>query len=132
MPDFQESRHGTIRIAKQSQVRWATTDRRRLDMTTDAVLERHIERSPDVAGGKPTIIGHRITVQNVVIWHERIGLSADEIASEYDLTLSEVYAALAYYYDHRAEIDASIRADEALVQDLRRITPSKLPETLRG
>jgi len=100
-------------------------------MTTDAVLERHIERSPDVAGGKPTIIGHRITVQNVVIWHERIGLSADEIATEYDLTLSEVYAALTYYYDHRAEIDASIRADEAFVEELRRLTPSKLPEKLR-
>ena len=91
-----------------------------------------IERSPDVAGGKPTIIGHRITVQNVMIWHKRIGLSADEIASEYDLTLSEVHAALAYYYDHRAEIDASIRTDETLVEALRRVTPYKLPETLRG
>jgi uncharacterized protein (DUF433 family) len=101
-------------------------------MTTDAVLARYIERSPDVAGGKPAIIGHRITVQNIVIWHERIGLSADEIASEYGLTLSEVYAALAYYYDHRAGIDASIRADEALVNELRRMTPSKLPEKLRG
>jgi len=46
--------------------------------------------------------------------------------------LSEVYAALAYYYDHRAEIDDSIRADQAFVEELRKATPSKLPEKLRG
>ena len=83
-------------------------------------------------GGKPRIAGHRITVQNVVIWHERMGLSADEIASEYGLTLSDVYAALAYYYDHHAEIDENIRSDEAFVNELRKSTPSKLLEKLRG
>lgn len=86
----------------------------------------HIERAPGVAGGKPRIVGHRITVQDVVIWHERLGLSAVEIASEYDLALAGVYAALAYYFDHRAEIDQAIRADEAFVADLRKRTPSKL------
>lgn len=100
-------------------------------MATEIALDRHIEITPGIAGGKPHIAGHRITVQNVVIWHERMGLSADEIAAEYDLTLSEVYAALAYYYDHQAEIDESIRADEAFVEELRRVTPSKLPEKLR-
>ena len=61
-----------------------------------------------------------------------MGLSADEIASEYDLTLSEIYAALAYYYDHRAKIDQSIRDERAFVEELRQMTPSKLPEKLRG
>ena len=79
----------------------------------------HIEITPGVAGGKPRIAGHRITVQDVVVWHERLGLSADEIASEYGLSLAEVYAALAYYYDHREEIDRSARADEAFVAALR-------------
>ena len=65
-----------------------------------------------MAGGKPRIAEHRITVQDVVIWHERMGLGVDEIVAEYDLTLSEMYAALAYYYDHRAEIDEPIRADK--------------------
>ena len=107
-------------------------------MTSEAVLDRHIVGmasipvTPGVAGRKPRIAGHRITVQNIVIWHERMGLSADEIASEYDLSLSEVYAALAYYYDHRAEIDQSIRDERAFVEELRRMTPSKLPEKLRA
>lgn len=60
-----------------------------------------------------------------------MGLSADEIASEYELSLSEIYAALAHYYDHRAEIDQSIRDERAFVEELRRMTPSKLPEKLR-
>ena len=46
---------------------------------------RYIVRSPDTAGGKPRIAGRRITVQNVVIWHEQMGFSVDEIASQYDL-----------------------------------------------
>jgi len=83
-----------------------------------------------VAGGKPRIAGHRITVQNVAIWHERLGKSADEIATEYDLTLADVYAALAYYFDHRAEIDESIRTGEAFAETLRERTPSKLSRKL--
>ncbi len=101
-------------------------------MRTDAILDRHIEIAPGVAGQKPRIVGHRITVQSIVIWHEWMGLSPDEIASERDLSLSEVYAALAYYHGHRAEIDQSIRADRAFAEELRRVTPSKLPEKLRA
>ena len=40
-------------------------------------LDQHIEATPGVAGGKPRIVGHRITVQNIAIWHERMGTSAD-------------------------------------------------------
>lgn len=94
------------------------------------ILDRHIEITPGVAGGKPRIAGHRITVQNIVIWHERLGLSADEIATEYDLTLAEVYAALAYYYDRRAEIDAMIQADESSIAQLQGRTPAKLKAKL--
>ena len=78
----------------------------------------HIAISKDVAGGKPRIAGHRITVQHIVIWHERMGLSADEIASNHGLTLAEVYAALTHYNDHRQEIDKAILADESYVSEL--------------
>jgi uncharacterized protein (DUF433 family) len=92
----------------------------------------HIEITPGVVGGKPRITGHRITVQDVVVWHERLGLSADEIATEYGLSLADVYAALAYYYDHREQIDQAIRADEAFITELRKRTPSKLKARLGG
>ena len=91
----------------------------------------HIEVTPEVAGGKPHIAGRRITVQNIVIWHELMGLSPDEIAAEYDLTLAQVYAALAYYFDRRAEIDHSIAASEAFVAELRQNVPSKLQRKLQ-
>src|SRR2546427_5547902 len=91
-----------------------------------------IEATPGVAGGKPRIAGHRITVQDIVVWHERLGLSADEIATEYGLSLADVYAALAYYYDHREEIDRAIRADEEFIAELRKRTPSKLKTRLGG
>jgi len=45
-------------------------------------------------------------VQDIVIWHERMNLSADEIASSHpQASLAAIYAALAYYHDHRGEID---------------------------
>jgi len=93
-------------------------------------LDRFIETDPGIAGGKPRIAGRRITVQNVAIWHERLGKSADEICSDYDLTLAEVHAALAYYFDHREEIDRSIRQGEAVVEALRQVTPSVLAQKL--
>jgi hypothetical protein len=55
-----------------------------------------------------------------------MGRSADEIATEYDLKLADVYAALAYYFDHREEIDNSIQEGEAFAEALREQTPSKL------
>ena len=89
-------------------------------------LDQHIKITPGVAGGKPRIAGHRITVQNIVIWHEWMGYSADEIAAEYQLTLADVHAALAYYYDHQHEINKAIKESEAFVDALRQQTPSKV------
>ena len=93
-------------------------------MDTTLTLDRFIETSPGILGGKPHIAGHRISVQDIAIWHEWMGLSADEIASNQGLTLAEIYAALTYYYDHRQEIDEAILADESYVVELRKqITP---------
>lgn len=97
-----------------------------------AALDQHIEVVPGIANGKPRIAGHRITVQNIVIWHERLGLNADEIATEYDLTLGDVHAALAYYFDHQEEIDRAIRDDDSFLEELRARTPSLVQEKLRG
>lgn len=93
-------------------------------------LYGHIEITPGVAGGKPRISGHRITVQNIVVWHERMGRSADEVATEYDFGLADVYAALTYYFDHRAEVDKSIREGEAFAEALRERTSSRLSQKL--
>lgn len=94
-------------------------------------VDGHIEIDSAIAGGKPRIAGHRISVQDVVIWHDRLGRTADEISSEYGLSLGDVHAALAYYFDHREEIDRAIAESDAFAESLRQRTPSKLPARIR-
>ena len=93
-------------------------------------LDEHINISPGIAGGKPRIAGHRITVQNIVIWYDRMGISADEIATEYDLDLADIHAALAYYFDHRLEIDKAIEESESFLKSIRVKARSKLDQKI--
>jgi uncharacterized protein (DUF433 family) len=94
---------------------------------TPSVSAEHIEITPGVCGGKPRIAGHRIKVQHVVVWHERMGQSPDEIVSQHPgITLADVHAALAYYWDHREQIDADIREGQAFADKLRGGAPSIL------
>jgi uncharacterized protein (DUF433 family) len=98
----------------------------------ETIISEHIEITPDVCGGKPRIAGHRIKVQDIVIWHEEMGMSPDEILYHHpSITLADVYAALAYYHDHREEMRSQIRADEAFFQEMRVQTPSILKEKLQ-
>jgi uncharacterized protein (DUF433 family) len=85
-----------------------------------------IVSTPATLGGKPRIAGRRISVRDVAIWHERMGLTVDEIAAKYDLSPDDVQAALTYYADHRDEIEESIRTGEAFVAEMRQKHPSKL------
>ncbi|MFI5456711.1 MAG: DUF433 domain-containing protein [Isosphaerales bacterium] len=92
-------------------------------------LGDRIVSTPGVRGGKPRIAGHRITVSDVAIWHERMGMSPDEIVSEYPtITLSDVHAALAYYFDHRDEVDQEIREGKEFADKLRAGAPSIFEE----
>lgn len=96
------------------------------------VIKEHIEITPGICGGKPRIAGHRIRVQDIVIWHEQMGMSPDEILYHYpSITLSDVYAALAYYHDHREEIRQQISESEALIQEIQAQTPSILQQKLK-
>ena len=90
----------------------------------------HIEITPGICGGKPRIAGHRITVQNIVVWHEQMGMSPDEIAATYpSITLADVYAALAYYHDHREEIRRQMKTDDEFIAEMRAKAPaSRLQE----
>jgi uncharacterized protein (DUF433 family) len=92
---------------------------------SSAVCGERIVSTPGTCGGKPRIAGHRIKVADIAIWYERTGLSPDEIVSTWPtLTLSDVHVALAYYYDHRDQIDADIRAGEEFVDKYRAGQPS--------
>ena len=74
---------------------------------------QHIEMLPDICGGKPHVAGRRITVQNIVVLYGIHHWSVEVIADELELTPGQIYAALSYYYDHKDEIDQSIRDTDA-------------------
>ncbi|HEX3050647.1 MAG TPA: DUF433 domain-containing protein [Aggregatilineaceae bacterium] len=78
-----------------------------------------IATNSTVRGGRPYLIGTTITVADIAtakIFHR---LEPEEIAENYKLTLPQVYAALAYYYDHKSEIDASIQDRRQLAAEMK-------------
>ncbi|MGD1932559.1 MAG: DUF433 domain-containing protein [Leptolyngbyaceae cyanobacterium] len=100
-------------------------------MTT--VISEHIQITPDVCGGKPRIAGHRIRVQDIVIWYEHLKMSPDDIVYHYpSIGLADVHAALAYYYDHLDEIRQDIRTSEAFAREVAAQTPSILQRQLQA
>ena len=100
-------------------------------MMTD-VIQEHIEIVPGAGGPKPRIVGSRIRVQDVVIWHEKLGMSPDEIVHQYPtITLADVYAALAYYWDHRDEIERVVQTEHALVDEFRKSHTTPLQDKLK-
>jgi uncharacterized protein (DUF433 family) len=99
--------------------------------STLPVIREHIVRTPETCGGKPRISGSRIQVKHVVIWHERMGQSPAQIVSDYPhLTLADIYAALAYYHDHREDINADIHAERQNYEEMKASQPSRLREKL--
>ncbi|MEM7115985.1 MAG: DUF433 domain-containing protein [Chloroflexota bacterium] len=93
-------------------------------------IETHIVATEDVLGGKPRIVGRRITVADIVVWHEHMGRGINEIAADYDLSLGDIHAALAYYFDNREAIDAALQAEETFIKTLQLKQPSLLKEKL--
>jgi uncharacterized protein (DUF433 family) len=77
-------------------------------------------KTPGVCGGRLRIDGTRITVNQIAVMFRK-GHSAEEIASAYrHLSLSQVYAALAYYLANRSEIDAELAKEDELYDVLKR------------
>ena len=82
-------------------------------------------------GGDAHIRGHRIRVMDVAIWHEKMGMTPDEIVDQFPtVTLAEVYAALSYYWDHRESVEAAISAERALTEAFQRDAISPLERKL--
>jgi uncharacterized protein (DUF433 family) len=102
--------------------------------STIPVVTEYIGIRPGYCGGHPHILGHRIKVKHVVVWHEQMGMTPTEIVATYPtITLAQVHAALAYYYDHRDDIQAEIEEERRFVEDLKAKTgPSRLQEVLKA
>jgi uncharacterized protein (DUF433 family) len=83
-----------------------------LDTATAITDHPHVTQTPGVCGGRPVIRGTRIPVKVLVRYHQ-MGYTPTEILSGHTgLTPAQLYDALSYYYDHQAEMEADIKADE--------------------
>lgn len=63
-----------------------------------------IVQTEGVLGGEPRIDGTRVGVLHVYELVVEGGHSAAEIADQLDLSLGEIYSALAYYHEHPDEM----------------------------
>jgi uncharacterized protein (DUF433 family) len=77
---------------------------------------------PNIRSGRPIIAGTGICVSDIVTKSISGDTRApEEIAEDFNLSLGEVYAALAYYHFHKEDIDSEIRASESEAEQLAHI-----------
>lgn len=86
----------------------------------DTVLSINlIASNPHIRSGRPYLVGTTITVADIAITKIYHMLDVDGIADHYDLSLQQVHAALAYYYEHKIEIDQSIQERRKLAEEMK-------------
>lgn len=65
--------------------------------------------NPNIRGGRPCVAGTGLRVTDLVIAHLFHKRTPDEMAADFGISLAQVHASLAYYYQHKAELDKDIR-----------------------
>jgi uncharacterized protein (DUF433 family) len=100
------------------------------DMLTNT-LYRHIVVND---AGIPLIQGTTMKVVELVLDHKAYGWSPEELQANHPyLTLSQIYSALAYYWDHQEEIDQDIQRRLQHVDTPQTVLkPSQMRERLRS
>lgn len=100
---------------------------------TSRILPSHIVFDEH---GRPWLDGTGRKVVELAI-DNRAGLSAAQIHEAHpDLPLAKIHAALAYYYDHQAELDSEIEQLERFVDQVQsrhpnRVTRQELEDRLK-
>jgi len=84
--------------------------------------------------GTPYIAGKGVKVAYIANLFTQQNWSVESIADEHDLTVADVHAALAYYYDHKNEIDSVLKEGDDLakqigtsIEDMRRRIEDRMP-----
>ena len=74
--------------------------------------------------GVPLIAGTTMKVVELVMAQQAYGWSPEELAFQFPhLTLGPVHSALAYYWDHQADLERDIERRARLADELRRRVP---------
>lgn len=89
-----------------------------------SVVETRYEHIVLDDAGVPHIAGTTMKVIELVVARETYGWSPEELLFQHPyLSLGQIYSALAFYSDHKAELDEDMLRRHKLVDDLRRMTP---------
>lgn len=96
-----------------------------------AVTCEHVQLD---ASGVPYIAGTTMKVIELVMAQVAHGSSPEELHFQHPyLTLGQIYSALAYYWDHKAELDADIEQRWQWAEQARQAAgPSSLLSKLRA
>ena len=91
----------------------------------------HIMLSEDQV---PMIAGTTMKVVELVLDHLAYGWSPEELHFQHpSLTMGQIYSALAYYWDHKAELDQDIERRLRFVEQVQQSTKSSsLAERLKA
>ncbi len=84
--------------------------------------------------GVPLISGTTMKVTELVVERQAYGWSPEELHFQHPyLSLGQIFSALAYYADHKAELDEQTQRDVAEVEAIRKkLGPSPLAAKLRS
>jgi uncharacterized protein (DUF433 family) len=91
---------------------------------------KHIQLNPD---GVPVIAPTTMKVVELVMAQRAYGWSPEELHNQHPyLSMSQIHSALAYYWDHKAELDADIERREQYMQQAQQTAlPSPVVAKLR-
>jgi len=79
----------------------------------------HITSNPQILSGVPIVEGTRTPVRSIA-GYSNMGMTPDEILGALPhLSPAQIFAALAYYFDHREEIDANIEENNSYASIVR-------------
>lgn len=94
-------------------------------------LYEHIELRED---GTPLIAGTTLKVVELIMAYLAYGWSPEELRFQHPyLTMGQIHAALAYYWDHKDDLDADIERRGQLAEQMRRDAgPSPLAARIRA
>jgi len=92
-------------------------------MPIKPVITEYIAIDTDYCFGQPRIVGTRMPVAAIAEMYLEMEKSLEEIAQKYNLSLAAVHGAMAYYYDHREEIDRHTLEAERIVEEMKRNNP---------
>jgi uncharacterized protein (DUF433 family) len=97
-----------------------------------AMLETRYEHIVLSDSGTPTIVGSTMKVIELVREHQAYGWSVEELYFQHPyLSLGQIHSALAYYWDHKDELDADMMRRQTIAHTIQQ-TDSTMSASLRA